>query len=552
MPTSPLFVDAVTPLNAVTLNKLLPLDAVAIASARTLASYLAAADAQPAFQLNGDGKHQWGPGGATALDTNLYRSAAAVLQTDGGFVAAGLAGANTAALQATSANGGYTGSLIEGIATFRGDVTGYNLLRLANTNGARFTVRGDGSLLFFSDTNLYRDAANILATDGVLRFKNQVVTAHVVQALVSGDTQPRFILRNEGNIYWGPGGSTTPDTNLYRSAAGVLKTDGYLIGNNGLGAIGGQASFGMGGVLGGGNTYVASTGWLSAYVAGSLYFDGTNWQNLTYGGNNGWAMIGFIGGGAGIDFYTEANTGGANRTYTPAQMLSKRLMGMDLNGHLIFYPPGTGGAADTNLYRAAAGVLRTDGAFQTLGSLQALAGFASQGSSAYGTSLPGSPVDGQIFTLVDSTTNPTYQWTFRYNASSTSAYKWEFIGGSSSYAEVQAGESPTAGGGYVAMTTAGPSFALPRAGDYIVEIGAYIVAANSQTFMSYDIGATGAVDADSCGLTPAGGTATGGAVGRSRLKTGLTAVTLTCKYKSAGGGQNVAYRFIMVRPIRVS
>src|SRR6516164_5696483 len=47
----------------------------------------------------------------------------------------------------------------------------------------------------------------------------------------------------------------------------------------------------------------------------------------------------------------------------------------------------------------------------------------------YGTSLPGSPIDGQEYVLVDSTTNPSYQWRFRYNAASTSAYKWEHVGG---------------------------------------------------------------------------------------------------------------------------
>jgi hypothetical protein len=47
----------------------------------------------------------------------------------------------------------------------------------------------------------------------------------------------------------------------------------------------------------------------------------------------------------------------------------------------------------------------------------------------YGTSLPANPADGQEAILVDSLTNPTYQWRFRYNAGSTSAYKWEFIGG---------------------------------------------------------------------------------------------------------------------------
>lgn len=51
----------------------------------------------------------------------------------------------------------------------------------------------------------------------------------------------------------------------------------------------------------------------------------------------------------------------------------------------------------------------------------------------YGTALPGSPVDGQEFILVDNTANPSYQWRFRYNAGSQSAYKWEFVGGSSFY-----------------------------------------------------------------------------------------------------------------------
>jgi hypothetical protein len=39
-------------------------------------------ETQPAFTLDFDGKHQWGPGGSTAPDTNLYRSAADTLRTD--------------------------------------------------------------------------------------------------------------------------------------------------------------------------------------------------------------------------------------------------------------------------------------------------------------------------------------------------------------------------------------------------------------------------------------------------------------------------------------
>src|SRR4029077_11434282 len=47
----------------------------------------------------------------------------------------------------------------------------------------------------------------------------------------------------------------------------------------------------------------------------------------------------------------------------------------------------------------------------------------------YGTTLPGSPVDGQEHVLVDSLTVPTYSWRCRYNAQSTNAYKWEVHGG---------------------------------------------------------------------------------------------------------------------------
>ena len=42
------------------------------------------------------------------------------------------------------------------------------------------------------------------------------------------------------------------------------------------------------------------------------------------------------------------------------------------------------------------------------------------GVIAYGTSLPTAPTDGQEAVLVDNTTNPSYQWRFRYNAGSSS------------------------------------------------------------------------------------------------------------------------------------
>src|SRR4051794_507294 len=58
-------------------------DSVVVAATRIVASKLLAGDAQPAFFLGGDGKIQWGTGGAAALDTNLYRTAPGQLKTDG-------------------------------------------------------------------------------------------------------------------------------------------------------------------------------------------------------------------------------------------------------------------------------------------------------------------------------------------------------------------------------------------------------------------------------------------------------------------------------------
>jgi hypothetical protein len=88
---------------------------------------------------------------------------------------------------------------------------------------------------------------------------------------------------------------------------------------------------------------------------------------------------------------------------------------------------------------------------------------------AYGTTLPASPVDGQEAILVDSTTAPTYQWRFRYNAGNTTAYKWEFVGGSAQHGESTGGGTLTGGGVWSAFT--GMTLTLPRAGVYLVQGG---------------------------------------------------------------------------------
>jgi hypothetical protein len=86
---------------------------------------------------------------------------------------------------------------------------------------------------------------------------------------------------------------------------------------------------------------------------------------------------------------------------------------------------------------------------------------------SYGTSLPASPIDGQEAILVDSPTNPTYQWKFRYNAGSTSPYRWEFIGGAPLRSVIPAALALSSVGGWTAAT---PAVSAPRAGDYLLSV----------------------------------------------------------------------------------
>lgn len=109
--------------------------------------------------------------------------------------------------------------------------------------------------------------------------------------------------------------------------------------------------------------------------------------------------------------------------------------------------------------------VRTSSGWQDI-TVQGPAGPQGLGAPTYGISFPVSPADGAIHILVNSVTNPSYQWMFRYNASSTSPYKWEFIGGPPARAAVDAGEQCTANGVWQNLATNGPSITIPRPGEY--------------------------------------------------------------------------------------
>lgn len=65
-------------------------------------------------------------------------------------------------------------------------------------------------------------------------FSRSAAANTALQALVTGDTQPRLNVGADGKLSWGPGGSTVTDTTFYRSAAGMVKTDQSLTVTNQL------------------------------------------------------------------------------------------------------------------------------------------------------------------------------------------------------------------------------------------------------------------------------------------------------------------------------
>jgi hypothetical protein len=188
--------------------------------------------------------------------------------------------------------------------------------------------------------------------------------------------------------------------------------------------------------------------------------------------------------------------------------------------------------------------------------LQTIAGVptwsASVGAPGYATTLPGSPTNGQEAILVDSTTAPTYHWRFRYNSSSASTYKWEFIGGTPAYAIVTTAETTTSTT-YTNLTTTGPSFTIPNAGDWHIEAHTLIStkSGDGHAFMAYDVGGTAASDDWACGGFGWNANAMG--ISRALRWTALSASTAVVgKYKMLSG-TNATFknRVLRITPVRV-
>lgn len=172
------------------------------------------------------------------------------------------------------------------------------------------------------------------------------------------------------------------------------------------------------------------------------------------------------------------------------------------------------------------------------------------------TALPSSPTDGQEVVLVDSLTAPTYQWRFRYNAGSSSSYKWEFVGGTPAVASVTAAET-TSSTAYAALSGGdnGPNIVVPRAGDYIAQFsGESFNGSNAIThWIGLKRGAAATQDDDSSAQYVAALNASIAGHFRSIHVLGATAsMDLHLYYKVTGGSATFRKRELRVTPMRVS
>ena len=172
---------------------------------------------------------------------------------------------------------------------------------------------------------------------------------------------------------------------------------------------------------------------------------------------------------------------------------------------------------------------------------------------SYGTSLPASPTDGQEAILVDSVTNPTYQWRFRYNAGSSSAYKWEFVGGTPVAVATSGTATWATSWGNIA---GGPSFTLPRAGDWLLQASAIAsnTAADTQSFVGADDSTAPSniapIASSFIQVATAARWGTGYATGRAN---GLAAgVQVAFRVAVSGGTSTYDFRRLVVQPVRVA
>ena len=183
------------------------------------------------------------------------------------------------------------------------------------------------------------------------------------------------------------------------------------------------------------------------------------------------------------------------------------------------------------------------------------------------TKLPASPIDGtevyyQSTTAgtgggaTDTMADVGAVWHLRYRAASSSAYKWEFVGGGAVYGVAGTGatDETTTSVTFTDLATVGPSVTVALAGHYEMEFDLEAFrcdgGAGTDAYISFSRGSTAADNANRIS-NGAGQLSPGSA---HRLWTGLTANdVIRAKYAvSSSTGRFRGKRTMFITPIRVS
>lgn len=274
--------------------------------------------------------------------------------------------------------------------------------------GSSLTVVGN--LIFggpSGDTNLYRAAANTLRTDDALHIVRPV-SSQALAILTSGESYARLSVNEDGKFYWGGGtAGTDADTNLYRAAAGTLRTDhsfhasGDIVAKTGYSIevkIGNVAGGASGIELGGDtNLYRSAANTLATDDLFKSIRPASTSQALSFGDSggeyfsvraDGLLMWGALNAPDTNLYRSAASTLSTDDLFSVARGvvddigLATRVTGDGTARWVISAAGkqewGDGVTRDTNLFRAAPSVLRTDDTFQAIGDLFANTGTANE------------------------------------------------------------------------------------------------------------------------------------------------------------------------------
>lgn len=163
---------------------------------------------------------------------------------------------------------------------------------------------------------------------------------------------------------------------------------------------------------------------------------------------------------------------------------------------------------------------------------------------------PGGPADKDIWIATAVDANGT-RWAFQYNAGSASAYKWEFIGGSSLSSFSPSGvNSPTVGYSDDAATR----ITLPRNGDYKIfgSTSVYHAALGRVTVVAIRDGAGVFVNIGWFAANPSDSDVRGGVSGEITQTGAVSGQYVNVGGQINAGVEQIIFRTVRVTPVRIS